>query len=87
MRATQQCAVRVAESGSGPYSQIVWARRHVSFADEAQTRSAHDGGPLVCSSAYSGIEPARAARDRDTVVKGEQRDRKSADEIKTHTSP
>jgi putative redox protein len=45
MRETQQSAVRVAESGSGPYSQIVWAGRHVLSADEPQTRGGHDVGP------------------------------------------
>src|SRR3954468_79288 len=45
MRETQQSAVRVAESGSGPYSQLVWAGRHVLSADEPQTRGGHDVGP------------------------------------------
>jgi putative redox protein len=45
MRETQQGAVKVAESGSGPYSQLVWAGRHVLSADEPQTRGGHDVGP------------------------------------------
>src|SRR3954465_15863216 len=45
MRETQQGAVKVAESGSGPYSQLVWAGRHVLSADEPPTRGGHDVGP------------------------------------------
>jgi putative redox protein len=45
MRETQQSAVTVAESGSGPYSQIVSAGRHVLSADEPQIRGGHDVGP------------------------------------------
>jgi putative redox protein len=45
MRETQRGVVTVAESGSGPYSQLVWAGRHVLSADEPQTRGGHDVGP------------------------------------------
>jgi putative redox protein len=45
MRETQQIAIKVAESGSGPYSQLVWAGRHVLSADEPQIRGGHDVGP------------------------------------------
>jgi len=45
MRETQQSAVTVTESGSGPYSQIVFAGRHVLSADEPQIRGGHDVGP------------------------------------------
>jgi putative redox protein len=42
MCATQQRAVRVAESGSGP---IVWAGRHVLSGGKPQIRRDHDHGP------------------------------------------
>jgi hypothetical protein len=37
--------VTVAESGSGPYSQLVHAGRHVLSADEPQASGGHDVGP------------------------------------------
>jgi putative redox protein len=45
MRESERRVVTVAESGSGPYSQLVWAGRHVLSADEPQTRGGHDVGP------------------------------------------
>lgn len=37
--------VTVAESGSGPYSQLVYAGRHILSADEPEARGGHDVGP------------------------------------------
>ena len=45
MRETQQIVVTVTESGSGPYSQLVRAGRHVLSADEPPARGGHDVGP------------------------------------------
>jgi putative redox protein len=45
MRETQQIVVTVTESGSGPYSQLVQAGRHVLSADEPPARGGHDVGP------------------------------------------
>ena len=41
----QQIVVTVTESGSGPYSQLVQAGRHVLSADEPPARGGHDVGP------------------------------------------
>jgi hypothetical protein len=38
MSETRQSMVTVAESGSGPYSQLVHAGRHVLSADEPEAR-------------------------------------------------
>jgi len=45
MSETRQGMVTVAESGSGPYSQLVHAGRHVLSADEPETRGGNDVGP------------------------------------------
>src|SRR4051812_50215417 len=45
MTKTRQSAVTVAESGSGPYSQLVHAGRHVLSADEPEASGGHDVGP------------------------------------------
>jgi putative redox protein len=45
MSETQQIVVTVVESGSGPYSQLVQAGRHVLSADEPPARGGHDVGP------------------------------------------
>ena len=37
--------VTVAESGSGPYSQLVHAGRHILSADEPEASGGHDVGP------------------------------------------
>jgi putative redox protein len=45
MTETRQNMVVVAESGSGPYSQLVHAGRHILSADEPETSGGHDVGP------------------------------------------
>ena len=45
MPETQQIVVTVTESGSGPYSQLVHAGRHVLSADEPPAHGGHDVGP------------------------------------------
>src|SRR5258707_5733900 len=45
MRETRQGLVTVAESGSGPYSQLVHAGRHVLSADEPEGSGGRDKGP------------------------------------------
>lgn len=41
----RQGMVTVAESGSGPYSQLMQAGRHVLSADESEANGGHDVGP------------------------------------------
>src|ERR1700693_5356397 len=45
MSETRQGTVTVAESSSGPYSQLVHAGRHVLSADEPEASGGHDVGP------------------------------------------
>jgi uncharacterized OsmC-like protein len=45
MSGARQGMVTVAESGSGPFSQLVHARRHVLSADEPEASGGHDVGP------------------------------------------
>ena|SRR5947209_2352876 len=45
MSERRQGMVTVAESGSGPYSQLVHAGRHVLYADEPEASGGHDIGP------------------------------------------
>jgi len=45
MSETRQGMVTVAESGSGPYSQLVHAGRHVLSADEPEASGGRDLGP------------------------------------------
>jgi putative redox protein len=45
MSERRQSIVTVAESGSGPYSQLVRAGRHVLSADELEASGGHDIGP------------------------------------------
>jgi putative redox protein len=45
MSEARQGMVTVAESGSGPYSQLVHTGRHVLSADEPEASGGHDVGP------------------------------------------
>jgi putative redox protein len=45
MHEAQQVVVTVTESGSGPYSQLIQAGRHVLSADELPASGGHDVGP------------------------------------------
>jgi putative redox protein len=45
MSEAQQVLVTVAESGSGPFSQLVQAGHHILSADEPRARGGHDVGP------------------------------------------
>src|SRR3954469_23366623 len=65
MREIQQGAIKVAESGSGPYSQLVWAGRHVLSADEPQTRGGHDVGPSPYEYLAAGLGACTAMTLRD----------------------
>jgi uncharacterized OsmC-like protein len=67
MRETEQSVVRVAESGSGPYSQLVWAGRHLLSADQPQTRGGHDVGPSPYEYLSAGLGACTAMTLRDYV--------------------
>ena len=67
MREAQKGVVTVAESGSGPYSQLVWAGRHVLSADEPQTRGGHDVGPSPYEFLSTGLGACTATTLRDYV--------------------
>jgi hypothetical protein len=55
VRETQQRDVTISASGSGPYSQFVWAGRHVLSADGPQIRVGHDVGPSPYKFLPSGL--------------------------------
>src|SRR3954451_19924172 len=55
MTKTRQSAVTVAKSGSGPYSQLVHAGRHVLSADEPEASGGHDIGPSLYEYVLAGL--------------------------------
>jgi len=55
MRETRPGMVTVAESGSGPYSQLVHAGRHVLSADEPEASGGHDVGPSPYEHLLAGL--------------------------------
>jgi putative redox protein len=55
MSERRQGTVIVAESGSGPYSQLVHAGRHVLSADEPEASGGHDVGPAPYEYLLAGL--------------------------------
>jgi putative redox protein len=55
MSERRQGMVTVAESGSGPYSQLVHAGRHVLSADEPEASGGHDIGPSPYEYVLAGL--------------------------------
>jgi putative redox protein len=67
MSETQQGVVTVAESGSGPYSQLVHAGRHVLSADEPDASGGHDVGPSPYEYLLAGLGACTAMTVRSYV--------------------
>jgi putative redox protein len=67
MSETRQGMVTVAESGSGPYSQLVHAGRHVLSADEPEPSGGHDVGPSPYEYLLAGLGACTAMTVRSYV--------------------
>jgi putative redox protein len=67
MSETRQGMVTVAESGSGPYSQLVHAGRHVLSADEPEASGGHDVGPSPYEYLLAGLGARTAMTLRSYV--------------------
>jgi putative redox protein len=69
MTGAQPRAVRVAESGSGPYSQIVTAGSHTLSADEPQAVGGNDVGPSPYEYIMAGLGACTAMTLRFYVTR------------------
>ena len=69
MTVTQQGMVRVAESGSGPYSQIVTAGGHTLSADEPRELGGQGVGPSPYEYILAGLGACTAMTLRSYVVR------------------
>jgi len=69
MTETQKRLVRVAESGSGPYSQIVTAGSHTLSADEPQAVGGNDVGPSPYEYILAGLGACTAMTLRSYVTR------------------
>lgn len=67
MSETRQGMVTVAESGSGPYSQLVHAGRHILSADEPEASGGHDVGPSPYEYLLAGLGACTAMTLRSYV--------------------
>jgi len=69
MTGVQQRVVKVAESGSGPYSQIVTAGNHTLSADEPQAVGGDDVGPSPYEYILAGLGACTAMTLRSYVTR------------------
>ena len=69
MTETQRHVVKVAESGSGPYSQIVTAGSHTLSADEPQAVGGDDVGPSPYEYIMAGLGACTAMTLRSYVTR------------------
>jgi putative redox protein len=69
MTATQKGMVRVAESGSGPYSQILTAGRHTLSADEPRELGGHNLGPSPYEYILAGLGACTAMTLRSYITR------------------
>jgi putative redox protein len=67
MSEIRQGRVTVDESGSGPYSQLVHAGRHVLSADEPEPSGGHDVGPSPYEYMLAGLGACTAMTLRSYV--------------------
>ena len=67
MSETRQGMVTVAESGRGPYSQLVHVGRHVLSADEPEASGGHDVGPSPYEYLLTGLGACTAMTLRSYV--------------------
>ena len=67
MTEKRQSTVTVAESGSGPYSQLVHVGRHILSADEPEASGGHDVGPSPYEYLLAGLGACTAMTLRSYV--------------------
>lgn len=81
MSETRQGMVTVVESGSGPYSQLVHAGRHVLSADEPEASGGHDVGPSPYEYVLAGLGACTAMTLRSYVERHNWSLRRTAVEL------
>ena len=69
MTGTQKHVVKVAESGNGPYSQIVTAGGHILSADEPRDVGGNDVGPSPYEYIMAGLGACTAMMLRSYVTR------------------
>jgi len=69
MSVTTQRVVRVVESGSGPFSQIVTAGGHTLSADEPEAVGGHDVGPSPYEYLLAGLGACTAITLRSYIAR------------------
>ena len=79
--------VTVAESGSGPYSQLVRAGRHVLSADEPEASGGHDVGPSPYEYLLAGLGACTAITLRSYVERHNWGLRRTTVELWHETKP
>ena len=87
MSETRQGMVTVAESGSGPYSHLVRAGRHVLSADEPEARGGHDVGPSPYEYLLAGLGACTAMTLRSYVERHNWGLRRTTVELWHETRP
>lgn len=87
MSETRQGMVTVAESGSGPYSQLVHAGRHVWSADEPEASGGHDVGPSPYAYLLAGLGACTAMTLRSYVERHNWGLRRTTIELRHETRP
>jgi putative redox protein len=79
--------VTVAESGSGPYSQLVHAGRHILSADEPEASGGHDIGPSPYEYLLVGLGACTAMTVRSYVERHNWGLRRTSVELRHETKP
>src|SRR5262245_36953906 len=87
MSEIRQGMVTVAESGSGPYSQLVHAGRHVLSADESEGSGGHDVGPSPYEYLMAGLGACTAMTLRSYVNRHNWGLRRTSIELWHETRP
>jgi putative redox protein len=87
MSETRQGMVTVAESGSGPYAQLVHAGRHVLSADEPEASGGHDVGPSPYEFLLVGLGACTAMTLRSYVERHNWELRRTTVELWHETRP
>ncbi|MEA2832627.1 MAG: putative redox protein [Methylobacteriaceae bacterium] len=87
MSESRQGMVTVAERGSGPYSQLVHAGRHVLSADEPEASGGHDIGPSPYEYLLAGLGACTAITLRSYAERHNWRLRRTNVELRHETRP
>jgi putative redox protein len=83
----RQVIVTVAESGSGPYSQLVHAGRHILSADEPEASGGHDMGPSPYEYLLVGLGACTAMTLRSYVQRHNWGLRRTSVELRHEARP